>query len=135
MKKERLRIIIGENIRKERISRNISIDELAEMLELTPGFVGLIERGQRGTTPSTLLKLADIFSTTIDSFFRSKDQNFGGSNKRPENPKREKILSLVSDFSEKEMEFLISVVKSLRIMNRPRTVEGNLDDFPQEDDE
>jgi len=48
MTKLKLRAIIGENVRNERIARDISIDELSEMIGLTPGFVGLIECGQGG---------------------------------------------------------------------------------------
>ena len=119
MTKERLRIIIGENIRNERISRNISIDELAEMLELTSGFVGLIERGQRGTTSSTLFKLADVFGVSIDTlFYRGEDSSMRLSEEPTGEVKRKKISSLISDFSDKELDFVINVVKSFRLTNR-----------------
>lgn len=117
MSKESLKIIIGENIRNERTSRSISIDELAEMLNLTPGFVGLIERGQRGTTPSTLFKLSKLFKIPVDAFFYqstdlilNEDPTKGGQKK--------KIESLISDFTEIELEFVVSMVKAVRAMNR-----------------
>lgn len=120
MTKKQLRLIIGENIRNERASRNISIDELAEMLGLTAGFVGLIERGQRGTTANTLFKLASIFDVTIDSLFLEKsgsilslaeDQGWGVHSKR------QKITSMVSGFTEEELDFVIQVIKGLRTLN------------------
>ena len=137
MTKERLRIIIGENIRNYRTNRNISTDELAEMLELTAGFVGLIERGQRGTTPSTLFKLADIFGVSIDSFFyRTEDNSTKNSENTKEQVRREKITSFISDFSDVELDFVISVVKSLRALNRSKS-DGDLEDFTEKllDDE
>ena len=70
MTKKALRTIIGENIRQERMARNISLEELAAILGLTSGFVGLIERGQRGATPITLLKLSTAFGLPVDRFFR-----------------------------------------------------------------
>lgn len=40
---------IGAKIREEREKRQLTIEELAEILNIAPGFLGLIERGQRGT--------------------------------------------------------------------------------------
>ena len=130
MTKERLRIIIGENIRNERLARNISIDELAEMLELTSGFVGLIERGQRGTTPSTLFKLSDVFGKSIDSFFH-RDEN-GALSMSEElvvkgQAKRKKIESLIAGFTDNELDFVVTILKGLRTLNRGE-VDPDLED-------
>ncbi|MCD7904931.1 MAG: hypothetical protein LUG24_05020 [Clostridiales bacterium] len=43
--------IIGANIHYERQLRNMSIDEAAEMLDMAPFFLGLLERGQREKPP------------------------------------------------------------------------------------
>lgn len=121
MRKEKLRALIGENIRSERISRNISIDELAEMLELTSGFVGLIERGQRGTTPTTLYKLSEIFGKSIDAFFHEDTSNPLFLSEEPEkqrNVKRKKVASFISDLSERELDFIIAMIKNLRSVTR-----------------
>lgn len=121
MTKEQLRCIIGENIRNQRMARDISIDELAEMLDLTSGFVGLIERGHRGTTPITLFKLSDVFSLSIDSFFHKKEESslsMAEEYVSKNQTKRKKIDSLISDFSERELDFVIAMLKYLRIMTR-----------------
>lgn len=142
MTKKQLRAIIGENIRLERTARNISIEELADMLEITPGFVGLIERGYRGTTPNTLFRLADVFSLSIDSFFRPKEPaglSFGeGAVLGKAGAKRKKIESMLVNFNEMEMDFIITLLKNLRIMNRANAL-GMDDDgevfFDEEDDD
>ena len=116
---------MGNNIRRERISRNMSIDELAELLELTPGFVGLIERGQRGATPQTLTKLSNVFGISIDSFFAGGDGKNLSVAEEPElgtHKKRKKILSLISDLPEKELDFVIQIVKATRAMSNPKEV-------------
>ena len=130
MTKKQLRVIIGENIRNERVTRNISIDELAEMLELTSGFVGLIERGQRGTTPSTLLKLADVFGMSIDTLFSDENGslNLGEEHLPRGHAKRLKIESLISGFSEKELDFVIDMIKNLRALTRGGLLGENLDE-------
>ena len=131
MRKEKLRAQIGENIRNERISRNISIDELAEMLGLTSGFVGLIERGQRGTTPTTLYKLSEIFDKSIDAFFHEDVSKALFLSEAPEEQKkikRSKVSSFVADLSERELDFVIAMIKSLRSVTR-----SAYDDMEDED--
>ena len=121
MKKEteavQLRNVIGNNIRDLRISRNLSIDELSDLLELSPGFVGLIERGQRGTTPLTLKKLSNIFSISIDSLFieYQKTSSFFHLTEfdEPAKIKRKKIHSMIVNFTVKELDLILSVVKGV----------------------
>ena len=122
MNKKKLREIIGKNIRDQRIARSISIDELSEMLSLTSGFIGLIERGQRGATNLSLYKLSEIFDVTIDSFFYP--ESAGGLQFSEEfddtaKVRRKKVASLISNLSADELEFIIQVVKSLRKMTCP----------------
>jgi len=129
MSKERLRILMGENIRNERMARNLSIDELAEILELTPGFVGLVERGQRGATPSTLLKLSEVYGMSIDSMFIMDDEkSLKESNRTPTQIKRKKISSLIVGLSEAELDFVIQTIKSLRMLSNPHVEDDDDDD-------
>ena len=108
--KNELKIIIGRNIRNERVIRGMSLDELAELLGQSPGFLGLVERGQRGATAQNLLKLADIFGISIDSLFlRGEIESYVMSNGL-----QKKLSSLISDFSEIELFFIINVVKEFR---------------------
>ncbi|MCL2351404.1 MAG: helix-turn-helix domain-containing protein [Firmicutes bacterium] len=134
MTKERLKKAIGGNIRKARLSRGMSIDELAELLQLTSGFVGLIERGSRGATVYTLYKLADIMETSIDSFFYSgpgpntKFEEDKPGKKNKGNPKKDKIASLIVDFSDSEFDFIIGVIKNLRSLNHAAVQKGTDDE-------
>jgi len=115
LSKEEVRMLIGDNIRKERVNRNISVDQLAKLLDITPGFMGLIERGQRGANPSTLLKLSEIFETTIDTFFygRQGSEALVATNDIEETL-RKQIASLIFDSNEDELEFIIATIKFCR---------------------
>ena len=62
---------IGANIRYERRQRGLTIDEFAKVINMAPGFVGLIERGQRGTSMSNIVKIADFFNITLDQLIRT----------------------------------------------------------------
>lgn len=122
---------MGENIRNERMARNMSIDELAELLELTSGFVGLIERGRRGATAYTLLKLSDIFGMPIDNIFLKPSSlalSMEEESTRQTKAKRNKISSLVADLSEKELDFLVRMIKGIKSMNHVRVVQDDNDD-------
>ena len=65
-------LVIGENIRNYRKSKNISLDELAEQLELSQGYVGLVERGRGCLTPFTLLKSCNTFDCMLNDMVENK---------------------------------------------------------------
>ncbi|MDR1065832.1 MAG: helix-turn-helix domain-containing protein [Clostridiales bacterium] len=121
MTKEELRNIIGENIRTERNSRDLSLDELAELLQLTPGFVGLIERGKRGATAHTLYKLSEALEMPMEQFFQGGFSQSAAIKVSEENPlvvKRNKINTVIQSLNESELDFVLSVIKSLRLMHK-----------------
>lgn len=57
---------VGLRLRMLRKAYNLSIDELAKTLNITSGFLGLIERGYRGLTLPRLLTLSKLFNVSID---------------------------------------------------------------------
>ena len=124
MTKERLRKLVGNNIRSERVARNMSIDELAEQLALTPGFVGLIERGRRGATAYTLMRLSDVFGVTADVFFLAPEKKSLHPEEDPSvanQALRAKAAGLMKDLTDAELNFVVRVIKSLKQMNRNLT--------------
>ena len=114
MTKEQTRIVIGENIRRERLKRGISAIEFAEMLELSPGFVGLIERGERGTTSSNLYKIASVFNLSTDELFESNSEE--SVELEQQEAKRNRIMSLMFDFSDGELDYIANTVLGLRTL-------------------
>jgi len=110
--KKELRILIGSNIRKERTARKLSIDELAELLGQTSGYIGLIERGERGVTYSNLHKLSLIFGLPIDRLFQQDNTSAFGE----PHGLRDRLSSLISDFGDDELGFIILIVKGMRQM-------------------
>lgn len=57
---------IGETIRKLRVSKDISQPELAEMLEISPSMMGMIEQGRRKPSDEVKLKLCEMFNVSMD---------------------------------------------------------------------
>ncbi|MCD7854743.1 MAG: helix-turn-helix domain-containing protein [Clostridiales bacterium] len=105
--------IIGANIRYERRLRNLTIEELSEVLGIAPGFLGLIERGQRGTSLKNLTRIADFFSITMDTLITRTFDTLGQDDgKSPLELKRLAARSLVDSLNEYELEYFITCLKS-----------------------
>ncbi len=108
--------IIGSNIRYERKRRGMTIDDFARIIGMAPGFLGLIERGQRGTSMANLVNIADFFGISMDRLIK-EDISSGTSLKSPKMTKSEKdrkaLLSMVSSLSDEKVQILAAVAKTL----------------------
>ncbi len=61
--------ILGENIRRLRISKGWTQVYLADVLELSPSFFALVESGQRGMSLEIIESTAEIFNVPVASLF------------------------------------------------------------------
>lgn len=115
--------IIGSNIRFERKRRNLTIDELSEIISIAPGFLGLIERGQRGTSIKNLCKIANFFSITLDQLITTPiNPDLTIVSEEPEIvQKRNTILTYVNSMDESEMDFFISTLKGFKKYSSSRS--------------
>lgn len=101
-------ISIGKKIREERMLRNLTLEQLAEVLELSPSYMGLIERGQRGISIDTLYKVCMTFKI-------SSDYLIGIENDTAQSGEYhillDKIIAYTKDYSEEELKFLIEFIE------------------------
>ncbi len=108
--------IIGANIRYERKRRGMTIDDFARVIGMAPGFLGLIERGQRGTSMTNLVAIADFFGITMDQLIR-QDIATGStlnSTKMTKSEKDRKALnSMISVMSDEKIQILTANAKIL----------------------
>ena len=113
--------IIGSNIRYERKRRGLTIDDFAKVIGMAPGFLGLIERGQRGTSVKNMVAIAEFFDISLDDLITTDLSNGGADMKDMENTRsakaRRALKSLVSSLTEDEIVFITSVIKSMNKMN------------------
>ena len=125
MTKKQLRTIMGNNVRAERKVRSITIEELSEMLDISPGHMGMIERGERGLSSILLRKLSKLFDIPIDDFFKHDKSIFSSLDDITETGIRRKIIeSLLLDFMDGELDLVISLTKEMRAMNPDRGGKG-----------
>lgn len=57
---------IGENIRKYRLLRKLRQEDLAEMTELSPNYISMIERGEKLPALDTFIKILNALKVTAD---------------------------------------------------------------------
>lgn len=51
-------LVFGKEIRRHRVARGLTLEQLAERAELTPNYIGSVENGNRDPSLSTVLALA-----------------------------------------------------------------------------
>ncbi|MFL0250131.1 helix-turn-helix domain-containing protein [Clostridium neuense] len=57
---------LGKRIREERLKLNLTQEQLAESIDVSNSYIGLIERGERSVTLETLVKIAKRLGVTVD---------------------------------------------------------------------
>ncbi len=127
---------IGSNIRYERKLRGLTIDDFAKVIGMAPGFVGLIERGQRGTSIANMVRIAEFFDITLDELI-TKDLSEG----KVSTPKsvnkvdkdRRALISMISTMSENKVQILAANAKALnKYIPTPNAKEAMLEEFDGE---
>ncbi|MCC2096235.1 MAG: helix-turn-helix transcriptional regulator [Hyphomicrobiales bacterium] len=64
-----IRELVGWNLRRLRVMRNISQDDLALSADIERAYVGHMERGKKNPTVATLDKLASALDCDVADFF------------------------------------------------------------------
>lgn len=114
---KKLRKYTGEIIRQKRIARNMTQDDLAELLGVSYQAISRYEKGDRGVNQILLMKLAEIFKCSFDDFFPMEERNFDPCDleeKTEENKKDKELSKLIKSLNDKEKDILINVVKWLK---------------------
>ncbi len=63
---------MGLNLRRLRLEHKLPIRDLAQMMGVTPGYLGLIENGKRGLTPFMMYKVGEILDIFISELFETR---------------------------------------------------------------
>jgi transcriptional regulator with XRE-family HTH domain len=68
---------LGNEVRRRRRVLGWTLEQLAEVADLSPNYVGKVERGEVDASLSTLLKLANAFETPLGLFVGGAAPNLG----------------------------------------------------------
>lgn len=121
---QEIKKIIGENIRYERKKRNMSLSDLAKILHISNGFLGLTERGQRGMDITKYLEVANIFDISLIELTIIRNEEKNNLNDTISEYRRVNklaLLSMIHDLTLIELEFIVKTIqafKALKKMNK-----------------
>lgn len=61
---------IGKRIKEKRLERSWSQEELAEKVNLSPVYIGMIERGEKVPKLETFVRIANVLKVTTDELLQ-----------------------------------------------------------------
>lgn len=67
--KENTLKVIGQNIKRIRLLKNLTQEELAEKLDKSINFISLIERGESGISIATIIDICNALQINSDELF------------------------------------------------------------------
>lgn len=113
MNKKNLYSVLGLNIRRYRIERMMTQEELAERSDKTSNYISRIELGAARFSCETLFDIANALSIPVE-YLLDIDEMDDPHPKRDENGDLVKITQLLEDCSEEERKSIVSVVKAVK---------------------
>ena len=102
--------IIGANIRKYRIMRDMTREQLAEVLELDTAYLGQCERGERQLGLNKTIELMEYFGVTADKII---PVNIKHSHQNQITYLRQ-INTLLNDCSDNQ---LLAILRYIKVMS------------------
>jgi len=97
--------VLGSRIRKERINKEWSIEQLAELMDISPSFLASVERGEKSLSIEKLYKASITLGVSTDYLIMD---NF------PINSRDESLNLLLSDLNDKEYASMYDIIKTVK---------------------
>jgi len=105
--------IVGANLRRERQKRGYSTEDLAEFLDLSTSYIGLLERGLRCPSLKCIFKMCDLFNLNPDKLLLEGKATKTLAERTAARNYRTEATALIKDFSSDDLPFVISFLKPL----------------------
>lgn len=100
------RIALGKRLREERIQCGMTQEQVAESVNVSTTYIGLIERGERSVTLEKLALLAECFHVTIDFLLQD-------SIVPTDTVQDKQLISLWNTATRQERDMILSVIQSI----------------------
>lgn len=98
--------LIGKKIRNERKKQNLTIEELAELSDISPNFLGKIERAQSIMSLDTLVKIVNALNISTDDILSHEVTSVSVTQVE----KLSKKILEVSDINKKECVEIVELI-------------------------
>ncbi len=92
---------LGSNIRKYRQSMNLTLEQLAEILAISPSYLGLVERGKRKISIDKLWSIVQVLGIDISSLFPEEV---------PHGQDTDPMRALLNGLSEKDRGYIYDMI-------------------------
>lgn len=103
---------IGRRLRELREQAHLSQEQAALAANITPAYLGQLERGEKNPTVMTVEKLCDVFRLSLSEFF--SDHEYRAAEDATEN----KVIALMGGRSEKEKNEIYRLLReALKLRN------------------
>lgn len=100
------RIALGKRLREERIQCGMTQEQVAESINVSTTYVGLVERGERSVTLEKLALLAQCFHVTIDFLLQDSIAPTDTMQDR-------QLLALWNVATRQERDMILSIMQSI----------------------
>ena len=103
---------IAKRLRELRLQAHLTQEQAAMAANITPAFLGQIERGEKNPTITTVEKLCGVFNMSLSEFFSNHKYESKGD------PITDQVVVLLSRCSEEEKTELFHLFKTaLKLRN------------------
>ena len=104
---------IGKRIRDHRLKNKLTIEKLCELLDVSPSFIGLVERGTSGISIEKLCRLSEIFHVSTDYLIKGI-QDVDASPQQQNNSALDALNAYLYNSTEDEILFILSLIKFIK---------------------
>jgi len=104
------RIALGKRLKEERVQCGLTQEQVAESVNVSTTYIGMIERGERSVTLEKLVLLAQCFHVTVDYLLQE-------SVVLTETMQDKQMISLWNTATKQERDMILSIVRS--VMKQP----------------
>lgn len=100
------RISLGKRLREERLHCGLTQEQVAEAVNVSTTYIGLIEHGERSVTLDKLVALSQCFHVSVDFLLQDSIPLKGSIQEK-------QLLTLWHTATESEREMILSVIRSM----------------------
>ena len=110
--KELIRSDVAARLKSLRKEHKLTIERLAEMINVSASFIGLIEKGGSGISLENLYKLSQVYGCSLDYLI-------AGGEPQNNSARLAKLQSALYDFDDDEIDFVASLARFMHGKVKP----------------
>jgi transcriptional regulator with XRE-family HTH domain len=98
---------LGKRIKEKRLKAGLSQEKLSELCDLSPSYIGIIERGEGKLSVETLVRIANVLKVNADYLLGDSIKLYYTSNV-------DKAAGMLRDMDEEEIEYTCNFIRRFR---------------------